>query len=340
MMRVQHYALVFMILSIIMGGVVGNVYAQPTIVIKFSHVSESNSPKGMAASHFKNLAEKMTKGRVRIHIYPNGELYEDNVALEALQLGAIQMLAPPPSKISALGFHEFELFDLPYLFPDTESLHRVTQGQIGLDLLEKLEAKGIVGLGFWDNGFKSMFSNRPLRTPSDMQALKIRVDPSSVLAAQMKKVGAIPITIGFQDMVDLLHKNVIDGMESTPSNIYSQKDVPLPKYLIVTNHGYLGYAVIANKKFWQHLPPEIRIQLQNAMQETTKYANKIAQQQNELDLVSIKESGKTTVYEPTEAEQELWREALLPLQKQKEIESRIGADLITAVRQTIGNQNN
>lgn len=332
MSRTQHYALAFMILAII----TGNIYAKNTIVIKFSHVSAPNSPKGMAASHFKKLAEEMTKGRVRINIYPSGQLYEDNVALEALQLGAVDMLAPSPSKISALGFHEFELFDLPYLFPNREALYRVTQTPIGFNLLHKLGSKGMVGLGFWDNGYKSMFTNKPIRTPNDMRELKMRVDPSSVLALQMKKVGAIPITIAFKDMVDLLDKKVIDGTESTPSNLYSEKDVTIPKYLTITDHGYLVYAVIANKKFWENLPSEIRFQLQRAMQETTKYANKLARKQNEMDLASLKESGKAIVYELTEEEKALWQKALLPVQK--DMESRIGKKLMAAVHKTIDNQ--
>jgi C4-dicarboxylate-binding protein DctP len=332
MTRIQHYALMFMILAII----TSNIYAQPTFVINFSHVNTPDSPKGAAAAHFKKLAEEMTKGRVQVNIYPNGELYQDNVALEALQLGAVQMLAPSPSKISTIGFHEFELFDIPFLFPNREALYRVTQGPIGIKLLNKLETKGIVGLSFWDNGYKSMFSNTPIRTPGDMQGLKMRVDPSAVLASQMKNLGAVPYTVSFADMVNLLFKNVIDGTEGTPSNLYSQKELQLPKYLTITNHGYLVYTVIVNKQFWRKLPPEIRVQLQNAMQEATKYANKVAQQQNESGLAKIKESGKTIVFELSDNEKNLWREALLPVQK--EMQHRIGTELMDELHRTIGDQ--
>jgi C4-dicarboxylate-binding protein DctP len=118
--------------------------------------------------------------------------------------------------------------------------------------------------------------------------------------------------------------------------MHSKKEVKLPKYVTLTNHGYLGYIVIANKKFWRNLPPEIRVQLRTAMEETTIYANKLAQQQNEWDLVNIKKSGKTIVYELTEAEKTAWHEALLPMQK--EMEDRIGEELMTAVHQAIDNQ--
>lgn len=329
MMQVRHYALAFMILAMSMTGMA----AETPIVIKFSHVNAATSPKGLAVSHFKKLAEKKTLGRVRIDIYPDGQLYDDNVALEALQLGAVQMLVPSISKLSTLGLHEFEVFDLPYLFPNSKALYRITEGPIGEELLEKLETKGIVGLGFWDNGFKSMFSNKPIHTPKDMRGLKMRTDPSGVLADQMKTLGAIPVYMQFSELIESMQKNAVDGVENTPSNFYLPKIAGIPKYLVLTNHGYLGYTVLINKKFWNTLPAEIRKQLKSAVQETTSYANLVAQQQNAADLVAIKNSKKTTVYEPTQAETTAWHKALQPVAKQ--MRSRIGKELVEAVNQTI-----
>ncbi|WP_243405348.1 DctP family TRAP transporter solute-binding subunit [Solimicrobium silvestre] len=315
--------------------ITGSNYAQTTIVIKFSHVVANDSPKGLAAIHFKELAEKMTKGRVRVDVYPNSKLYKDNEELEALQLGVVQMLAPSLSKLSALGFHEFEVFDLPYLFPNKEALHRVTQGPIGRDLLSRLETKNIVGLGIWDNGFKSMSANKPIHTPDDMRGLKMRIQPSKVIATQMRDLGATPLTLSFTYAIDSLRFGLADGTENPPSNFYMMQFIDLQKYLTLTNHGYLGYAVIVNKKFWEDLPAEIRVQLSSAMNETTKFANAMAQQQNELDLAAIRSSGKTTVYELTEAERIQWRKALLPVQQQ--METRIGKETLNAVTQEVGN---
>ena len=148
--------------------------AQSPIVIKFSHVVARDTPKGKAADKFKELAEAATKGRVKIEVYPNSTLYKDKEELEALQLGAVQILAPSMAKFGPLGVKEFELFDLPYLFTDRASLERVTNGQIGLGLFSKLEGKGITGLAYWDNGFKVMSSNRPMHAPADMKGLKLR----------------------------------------------------------------------------------------------------------------------------------------------------------------------
>src|SRR5438309_1722116 len=124
----------------------GHALAQSPIVIKFSHVVANDTPKGKAALRFKELAEKATNGRVRIEVYPNSTLYKDKEEMEALQLGAVQMLAPSLAKFAPLGVKEFELFDLPYIFPGRDVLDDVTQGAIGKELFKKLEPKGITGL--------------------------------------------------------------------------------------------------------------------------------------------------------------------------------------------------
>src|SRR5436309_12146626 len=146
-------------------------FAQSPIVIKFSHVVAENTPKGKGALKFKELAEKATGGKVKVEVYPNSTLYKDAEEMNALQLGSVQMLAPSLAKFGPLGVREFEVFDLPYLFDSYEDLHKVTDGAIGLSLLKKLEAKGILGLAYWDNGFKVMSANKPLRTPDDVKGL-------------------------------------------------------------------------------------------------------------------------------------------------------------------------
>ena len=304
-------------------------WADAPIVIKFSHVVAKDTPKGKAAEKFKELAESATKGRVKIEIYPNSTLYKDKEELEALQLGAVQMLAPSLAKFGPLGMKEFELFDLPYIFADKEALARVTDGPVGRDLLKKLEGKGIQGLAYWDNGFKMMSSNRPMHGPADMKGLKMRIQASKVLDEQMRSLGANPQVMAFSEVYQALQTGVVDGAENPPSNLYTQKMHEVQKHLTVTNHGYIGYAVIVNKKFWDKLPADIRGQLEGAMKEATKYGNKIAQQENDQALEAVKKSGKTLIYTPTEKEKTEWRNALLPVQKK--MEDRIGKELIAAV---------
>jgi C4-dicarboxylate-binding protein DctP len=312
----------------LMSVVTVNVSAESPIVIKFSHVVAKDTPKGKAAEKFKELAEAATKGRVKIEVYANSTLYKDKEELEALQLGAVHMLAPSMAKFGPLGVKEFELFDLPYLFTDQQSLERVTNGPVGREMLKRLETKGLIGLSFWDNGFKIMSSNRPMHAPTDLKGLKLRIQASKVLDEQMRVLGANPQVMAFSEVYQALQTGVVDGLENVPSNLYTQKMHEVQKHMTVTNHGYIGYAVVVNKKFWEKLPADVRSQLDAAMKEATDYANKIAQQENDAALDAIRKSGKATVYMPTEAEKTEWRKVMLPVHKT--MEERIGKDLIAA----------
>jgi C4-dicarboxylate-binding protein DctP len=304
-------------------------FAQAPIVIKFSHVVATDTPKGQAAERFKELAEKSTKGRVKVELYPNSQLYKDKEELEALQLGAVQMLAPSLAKFGPLGAKEFEVFDLPYIFPTKAALYAVTEGPIGKGMLQKLESKGITGLAYWDNGFKVMSANKPMHMPADFKGLKMRIQASKVLDAQMRALGANPQVLAFSEVYQALQTGVVDGTENPPSNIYTQKMHEVQKYITMSNHGYLGYAVIVNKKFWDGLPADIRTSLEQAMRDATTYEKAIAQRDNDMAMEAIKKTGKTAIYNLTPTEQAAWRKALLPVHK--EMESRIGKDLISAI---------
>jgi C4-dicarboxylate-binding protein DctP len=304
-------------------------FAQAPIVIKFSHVVATDTPKGQAAERFKQLAEKATNGRVKVELYPNSQLYKDKEELEALQLGAVQMLAPSLAKFGPLGVKEFEAFDLPYIFPTKTALYNVTEGPIGKGLLKKLESKGITGLAYWDNGFKVMSANKPLRTPADFKGLKMRIQSSKVLDAQMRTLGANPQVLAFSEVYQALQTGVVDGTENPPSNMYTQKMHEVQKHVTVSNHGYLGYAVIVNKKFWDGLPADIRTALETAMRDATTFEKAIAQRDNDMAMDAIKKAGKTEIYNLSAKEQAEWRKALLPVQK--DMEGRIGKDLIQAI---------
>ena len=304
--------------------------AQNQIVIKFSHVVAGDTPKGKAAERFKELVEKNTKGRVKVELYPNSTLFKDKEELEALQLGAVQMLAPSLAKFGPLGVKEFEVFDLPYIFPNRDVLHRVTEGPVGRSLLDKLDSKGIKGLAFWDNGFKVMSSNVPMRLPTDLKGKKMRIQSSKVLDAQMRALGANPQVMAFSEVYQALQTGVVDGTENPPSNLYTQKMHEVQKHVTMTNHGYLGYAVIVNKKFWDGLPTDIRAELTNSMKSATQYANAIAQLENDTALEAVKKSGKTTVYTLTDKERAEWLKALMPVQR--DMEGRIGKELIQGVQ--------
>ncbi|WP_448045099.1 TRAP transporter substrate-binding protein [Bradyrhizobium liaoningense] len=307
-------------------GLAGPASAQSPIIIKFSHVVATDTPKGKGAEKFKELAEKYTGGKVKVEIYPNSTLYKDKEELEALQLGSVQMLAPSNSKFGPLGIREFEVFDLPYILPDLKTLRKVTEGPLGTKLLKLLDAKGITGLAYWDNGFKQMSANKKLVTPADYQGVKFRIQSSRVLQAQFKALSSLPQVMAFSEVYQALQTGVVDGQENTWSNIYTQKMHEVQKYITETNHGYIGYVVIVNKKFWDDLPADIRDQLTKAMKEATAFSNAQSQKENDDALAEIKKSGKSEIIKLTPEQNEAMRKAMEPVYK--DAASRIGQPLI------------
>ena len=321
-----------LIASIILAATAACASAEP-ILIKFSHVVARDTPKGQAAEKFKELAEARTNGRVKVEIYPNSQLFKDKEELEALQMGSVQMLAPITSKFGPMGVREFEALDLPYLFTSEAALHKVTNGPIGQGLLRKLEPKGIVGLAYWDNGFRVLSANKPLRKPADMKGLKIRINSSKVNQAIMQSVGALPQTMAFSEVYQALETGVVDGTDGNISNLFTQKQYEVQKYVVDTRHTYSGYAVVANKKFWDGLPPDIRATLTAVMKEVTEYNNVVASKDAFDAWRAIKASGKTEVYAPTDAERQAWVSAMAPVQDA--MAPRVGKELVDAIRAAV-----
>ncbi|HEX9195824.1 MAG TPA: TRAP transporter substrate-binding protein [Azonexus sp.] len=309
-------------------------FAQQPIVIKFSHVVAADTPKGKAAEYFAKKAAELTGGKVKVEVYANSTLYKDKEEMEALQLGAVQMLAPSLAKFGPLGVKEFEVFDLPYIFDNYDDLHKVTTGPVGQQLLAKLEPKGIKGLAFWDNGFKSFSLNSPVKVPGDLKGKKMRIQSSKVLEEQMRALGSLPQVMAFSEVYQALQTGVVDGTENPISNLYTQKMHEVQKHLTITDHGYLGYAVIVNKKFWDGLPADIRKQLDEAMVQATRYANQIARVENDQALEAVKKSGKTAVYVPTAEERGAFKKVLVPVHQK--MAGRIGKETIDNVYKATG----
>ncbi len=282
-------------------------------IIKFSHVVAADTPKGKASEFFAKRAGELTKGKVKVEVYPNSALYKDGEEMSSLQMGSVQMLAPSLAKFGPLGVKEFEAFDFPFMFDDTAELHKITQGPVGAAMLAKLEPKGIKGLAYWDNGFKSFSANTPLKNVADYKGKKFRIQSSKVLEEEIRSIAGIPQVMAFSEVYQALQTGVVDGTENPISNFWTQKMHEVQKHLTLTNHGYLGYAVIVNKKFWDGLPAEVRGELEQARKEATVYANKIAQEENDLSLAGVKKSGKTAVYEPTKDERFALKKAMAPV---------------------------
>lgn len=293
--------------------VVDNEQVEPgeKIVLKFSHVVAEDTPKGLAAMKFAKLAAQKTGGRVEVQVFPNSTLYADGEELTALRNGSVHIIAPSTSKLGDL-FPRWQIFDIPYAFTDCNDIHRAMRGKIGQELYGDLERGGIYPLAFWDNGFKQITNRvKPIIHPSDFKDLTFRVMMnSSVLKEQFRCVGAIPIQLRFNEVYDALSSHAVDGQENTMSNIASQKFYDNQPYLTISNHGFMGYAVLVDKKFWQDLPEDIRKGLEEAMREVTAWEQTQAGLINERDMHMIRESGKVNIHMQTPGEKKEWQRAM------------------------------
>lgn len=307
--------------------------AQATLLIRVSHVVTEETPKGLAMNRFKALVEQRSAKHIRVMVYPAAQLYGDHDEIEALRLGAVDILAPSLSKFGRIGFPEFELFDLPFLFDSVQSVRRITQGPIGQRLLERLGRQGMTGLGYLDNGFKQMSANRPLLAPSDFNGLRMRVQSSNVIAAQFRALGARPIRLNFSETRQALASGVVDGTENPISNFWTQNMHQVQTDLTLSNHGYLGYAVVTNQRFWNSLSPQERILIQRALREALDYGSQIADTQNDKAMAALSEAGGTRIHTLTSAQRTNLRRAVQPVYD--ELARRIGSGWLTEVQRAL-----
>src|ERR1700720_4278300 len=312
----------------------GAAVAQQPIIVKFSHVVSPDAPKGKAAVVFKELAEKYTNGKVKVEVYPNSSLYKDKEELEALQLGSVQILAPSISKFGPLGVKEFDVFDLPFLMSDDARARQMTASPMMADFNKKLEAKGVKPLAYWDNGAHVYTANKPLIMPDDFKGMKMRIQGSKVLDAAARELGAIPQIMAFSELYQALQTGVVDGEDNVPSNILTQRFYEVQKYLTVSHHGRLTYALIVNKKFWDGLPEDVRAPLVRAAKESTDFFNETAAKDNADALEKIKASGKIEVHVLTDAERKAWIAKLMPVHT--EMQGRFGKEFIERVYKASG----
>jgi len=308
--------------------------ATTPFVIKFSHVVVADTPKGRAAERFKQLAEERSKGRLKVEVYPNSSLYKDKEELEALQLNAVQMLAPSLSKFGPLGVKQFEIFDLPYVFPDDDAFQRVTRGPIGQQLFGLLESRNIKGLAYWSGGFHVFSANKPLRTPADIKGLKMRIPSSKVLEANERALGANPQVMAFSEVYQALQTGVVDGTENILSTYTSQKYIEVQKNITLTYHTHTGYAVVMSKIFWNSLPPDLQAVVTSSIKDATDYEQSLVTKENDEALATIRASGRVQVLALTDAQRAEWKKAMWPVHK--EMESRVGAPLLESVYKAAG----
>jgi len=308
------------------------IFSQPLmakeIVIKFSHVTTEKTPKGKAAKYLQELVEQRMKGKVKIQVYPNSQLYNDKEVLKALLLGDVQLAAPSLSKFGKYT-KKWGLFDMPFLFKDANAVACFTGGAEGQALLDAASKKGLKGLGYWLNGMKQLSANKPLIVPGDAKGEKFRIMSSDVLEAQFNAVGANPQKMSFSEVYNALSTGVIDGQENTWSNIRTKKFFEVQSDFTESNHGVLEYVLVTSTEFWNSLPKDIQTELGAIIKEVTLKETQWALEAAAADKDFIIASGRTKIHSLTEQQAAQWSEVMKPVWKK--FEGNVGKENIDAV---------
>ncbi len=278
--------------------------------IKLSHVASENTPKGQSALKFKEIVESKSNGEVKVDIYPNGQLYGDNDEIEALQANNVQMIAPSAAKLS--GFEEsYEIFDLPFMFKDSNALYKFEDGEGGKKLLSKLDNAGMVGLDFWPNGFKHVTNNKKEVTkPTDLKGLKIRTHGGTIINEVYNQLGAGSSKIAFNETYQALQLGTVDGQENSLINFESQKYFEVQKYLTLSGHARSEYILLANKNWWSSLNDKTKGLIEEAVGESTKLGRELEAKYETEAMDKIKQSGRVKIHELTDDERQAFVNSL------------------------------
>ncbi len=315
----------------------GLVHAEYTI--KFSHVVSPHTPKGQAAQFFADLVNERLAGKVKVEVFPNSQLYNDDKVMEAMRLskGKTGLIAAPSLSKFVKFSRQLQIFDLPFLFDGISDVHKLVDSPLVQTMTAPLERKGLKALGFWDNGMKvfSIKGNQPLRnTPADFKGKKFRIQSSNVHAAMIKSLGGTPQKLPFKEAYTALGQGVVDGQENTWSNVYSKKFFEVQDWISVSNHSYLGYLLVVSADFWNILPADIRSELEAITKEATQKARQFAAEADQNDRKKITLAGKAKIIALTVEERASWRSATQKVER--EFAGQIGKPLLQQVHQLLG----
>lgn len=273
-MRVQAHALLL----------AGLVAAAPAInaqeiherTIRFGHLNNPDHPISAGVKKFAELMAAKSGGKHTVREFPSNQLGNEMQQQSALQGGTQEMTAPAPTSLAGI-VKEFGLLDLPFIVANSQQADALTDGPVGKMLFAKLPDKGLVGLAFWDLGFRNVTnSKRPITKPEDLEGIKLRVIPNPVFLETFKTFKANPVPMPFSDLYSALDTRAVDGQENPFAVILSNKFFEVQKFLSTTNHVYTANTILISKKFWDRLSPVEQKLVQDAALEARDYQRKIS----------------------------------------------------------------
>lgn len=270
---------------------------QPEVVyrLRFGHDMPVDSAQHVAALKFADIVNHKSDGRVRVKVFPAQQLGNDHEMIEAAREGKLAIVLPPTAKLSTL-VPSMQYSDLPFLFPEREDAYELLDGEPGKILLQQLRPYGLVGVAFWESGFKQFTANKGIRSPEDLKGLKFRVMKSRIIMDQFKALGARPIPIEFHRTYEALKDRVVDGQENPLVSIANMKFYEVQSHLTISNHGFLGYVFAFSKPVFEALPPDIREILVSTARALTSFERKESIERERVFIQKIRESGMKIHY--------------------------------------------
>jgi tripartite ATP-independent transporter DctP family solute receptor len=285
-------------------------------------------PQYQGLLKFKEIVERETKGKVQVQIFHSGQLGDDRTMMEALQLGTQEMTCPSTAPIANF-VPEFSVFDFPFLFPNTAVADKVLDGPIGKELLDKLPKQNMIGLAYWENGFRDLTnSKKEIKTVADLKGLKIRTMENKLHLDAFRLLGANPTPMPFPELFTAMQQKTVDGQENPVATIYLQKFYEVQKYVTDTSHIYSPFVLLMSKKFWDASTPEEQAIFKKAAEEARDYERKLNREANAKYFDELAKAGMTVTKLTPEARAEFVKTVKPVYDTYKE---KVGADLLARV---------
>lgn len=287
-------------------------HAQDTKVLRMSYVNVKEHPHGAGAQRFSELVSKKSNGKLTIRLYPGGTLGSDMQTVSAMQGGTIDLSVMVPGSLAGVS-KDFGLFDLPFMFRTAEEADALLDGPFGAKLNAILPSKGLVGLSYWDHGFRNFTTGKkPIVTVEDFQGLKLRVQQIPIYLDMLKALGANPVPLPFPELYGALESRAVDGQENPLTSIVGSRLHEAQKFLSITRHTYNPLVVVASKKSWDKLTDSEQKILVDSANESKPYQRKVSRDAEAVALETIKASG-VKVNELSATEIERMRQKVAPV---------------------------
>lgn len=261
------------------------------VKLSLGHGAAPGNPRHEASVKFAEIVKAKTAGRVEVQVSPSAQLGDDAAMVTALRTGALDLSANSQGAVAAV-VPEYAAFGMPFLFATLPQAWKVLDGPLGKELAAKSAEKGLVVLGYWDNGVRHMSnSKKPILKPEDLKGLKMRTPPDAVTVDIMKSLGAEAQQIKFAELYVALQQGVVDGQENPLMNIHASKLYEVNKFISLTGHKYEMTPFLMSKRTWDKLSDADRKALQDAATEATALQRKLSQEADDKLVADLKSKG-------------------------------------------------